>query len=142
MTTKICYIDRVWYDVNHHDVCGDMGFSFEDSAETRRPIDKLEDARKENIDFINSDEAVEWGDVGDGKTEDFAIYELRTAEVEYDEEDLDSNGNIYSLCSLPIVDDTDELVEVFVCATEEQASGIIDNYYEGTLWLKVNYRTI
>lgn len=119
-----------------------MGFSFEDSPESRSPIENIDVLRENNIEYINSDNAEQWGDVGDGKNEDFAIYELHTAEVEYDEEDLDENGNICTLSYLPIVDDTDVCTEVFVCATEEQASGIIDEFYEdGQIWMKVHYRS-
>ena len=89
-SVKICYIDRVWYDADHKGIVGDMGFSFEDSVETRKFI-KDYDELAQNAKAWFDDPYSDWEKFdGDGG---FAIYEVVVADAIYDEEYLLDDEN-------------------------------------------------
>jgi len=120
----INYLDRVWYSAESKRVVGDMAFTFCERGDTKVLAADAEDTIIFNIEeFIDSDDAVENGEVGDGRNTDFAIYELYTAEVETEDEDED---DIYMADE---VEGTSKVIKVFVCATEEDAKDIITARY-------------
>ena len=121
---KVAFIDKMYYNAESKRLCGDMGFTFQESADTRVLIENEDDLINDSIDFINSEEAKEWDDVGDGVETDFSIYELYEAEI-----DVDDDEYADFLWSYRIIDGTSVLKKVFVCATEENASGIVKKYY-------------
>lgn len=133
---KVAFIDKMYYNAESKRLCGDMGFTFQESADTRVLIENEDDLINDSIDFINSEEAKEWDDVGDGVETDFSIYELYEGEIEVEDEDYDDFADI--LWSYRIIDGTSVLKKVFVCATEEDASGIVRKYYPN---VDAEYRT-
>lgn len=89
-SVKICYIDRVWYNADHKQIVGDMGFSFEDAVETRKFIKDYDDL-VENAKMWFDDPYSDWEKFdADG---DFAIYEVVVADAIYEEEYLLDNEN-------------------------------------------------
>lgn len=128
---KVSYIDRVWYSTESKQVVGDMAFTFCDKDDTRVPIKDAKDLQSNLSIHIDSEDAVEYGEVGDGRNTDFAIYERYVAFVETDDDDDD-------LSMATEIRETTKLVEVFVCSTEENASEIIEPHYGKDV--KINYR--
>ena len=115
MTTKhIAYNDLEWGDVNKHEVCGDMGFSFCDQSDTYS--EDTEEVRRESERYCFGDGAVESCDVLDDEGQ-FAIYSVLEADIELDEDDD-------PLWSGTIIEETKRVIEVLVCATKEQAGWI------------------
>ena len=117
-----------------------MGYAFGEMADTRvleKDID--ETLHRFNMEFIDSEEAEEWGDVGNGKDSDFTIFEIRKVDIIVDDEYDDVEDTELPLYYYNVAEDSDdELVAVYVCATEEDASAIVKAYYgEG---VKAYYR--
>lgn len=141
---KIVYIDRVWFDHEEKRIVGDMGFSFEDSSDTRQLATEIEEVRKSCQEWIDetadpNSEGME--EFGNGKDSDYAIYELHTAEATYDDEDYDGQPITSSarLWDVNIDADTDELTDVYVCALKEDAEVAIDDEYD--MWVGKHYVT-
>lgn len=125
---RIGYIDKSIWRAEGKYFAGDMGYAFCDMADTRvleKDID--ETIRPNNLEYIDSEESVEWEDVGNGRDTDFTIYELRTADIIVDDDD--EKDEDLALYLYPLDSDTDTIVEVYVCATEEDASEIVKKHY-------------
>lgn len=118
-TLKIGFFDLVWYDRQSKQIVGDMGFTFCDCADSRFPADELQEKIKTTLQY-HCRECYEY-EIGNGVTDDFAIYELHTAEAI-----CEDSENIFS-AELDI--DTDKVVAVFVCATKADAESIILAHY-------------
>lgn len=119
-TLKIGFYDLVWYSAESKRIVGDMGFTFNDSADTRFPADELKENISTALQYHNR-ESYE-GEVGNGIDSDFAIYEVHTAEGLIDDE----NENLWSA---EIDIDTDNVVALLVCATKSDAQDIIRKRY-------------
>lgn len=113
MIKHIGYIDRDFGYADRKIVSGDMGWAFCDMSDTfSEDIPGLIAGSRE---YCFSDDAV-WGDdvFNDGA---FAIYSVCEADIELDEASD-------PLWSGTIVDGTQKVLEVHVCATKEQAGWI------------------
>lgn len=89
-SVKICFIDRMWYNSDHKEIVGDMGFSFEDAVETRKFIKDYDELAQNARDWFD-DPYSDW-EKFDGNG-DFAIYEVVVADAIYDEEYLLDDEN-------------------------------------------------
>lgn len=120
MKKNIAYIDRVYFSAEKKAIFGDMYYTFCESADTRVPVEDMEDLQYNLSAFIDSDEAEEDGEVGNGIDTDFCIYELHTATI--DDEGM-------------MTGDDDKVIEVYICGEEsvipEEAKNIIRSRYEG-----------
>ena len=128
---KVGYIDKTIWSAESRQMVGDMGYAFCDMRDTRVLEKDIDESIRANcIEFVNSDEAKEWEDVGDGKETDFTIYELRKVNLIVDEDDEEEKDADLPLWAYDVDEDEEgELVEVYVCATEEDAKTIVENYY-------------
>lgn len=121
MKKNIAYIDRVYFSAEKKTIFGDMYYTFCESEDTRVPIEDMEDLQYNLSVFIDSDEAEEDGEVGNGIDTDFRIYELHTATIDVNE-------------SL-MTGDEDKVIEVYICGEEsvipEDVMDIIRSRYEG-----------
>lgn len=124
MKKNIAYIDRVYFSAEKKTIFGDMYYTFCESEDTRVPIEDMEDLQYNLSVFIDSDEAEEDGEVGNGIDTDFHIYELHTATLECEDEDT-MMGTL----------DNDKVIEVYICGEEsvipEDVMDIIRGRYEG-----------
>lgn len=84
----IVFTDRGWYDTETERVVGDMGYSFEDCPETRKPIKEYDNAVKDAIAWVNCDDS-DWERSENDAEGNFAIYEVCTAFVEYDDDEVE-----------------------------------------------------
>ena len=124
MIKHVAYSDLLWGDIKDHKISGDMGFSFCDQADTR--TENIEEAIKYSEEYCLGEEAEQNCDTlsEDGT---FAIYEVWEADIEMDDDYSDDQ-----LWAGTIVEDTDKIIEVHVCATKEQAGWIEENeWYKG-----------
>lgn len=121
MKKNIAYIDRVYFSAEKKTIFGDMYYTFCESEDTRVPIEDMEDLQYNLSVFIDSDEAEEDGEVGNGIDTDFRIYELHTATI-------DDNESL-------MTGDEDKVIEVYICGEEsvipEDVMDIIRSRYEG-----------
>lgn len=134
MKIKIGYVDMSWWDADNDTLSGDMSFSFNNGDSRVLAKDIETEIREPSIEYINSDSAED--DCGEDM---FAIYELHTAVVDVDDDDMEEGDTEEDapLTFADIVNGTDKLVEVYVCATRAQAEGIIKEYYGN---IKAYYR--
>lgn len=142
---KIVYIDRVWFDHEEKRIVGDMGFSFEDSSDTRQLATEIEEVRRSCQEWINETadpNRVGMEEFGNGRDSDYAIYELHTAEATYNDEDYDGQPITSSdrLWDVDIDSDTDEITDIFVCATMKDAAQAMDVEYDN-MWINKHYVT-
>lgn len=129
MIKKVAYVDRVWGDCNDRSISGDMGFTFNDSVDTRS--DKIQEMLDDCRDYTMGEDAIEEGDTYDSESGQFAIYEIYKADINLeDEDDYLWSGEI----------EDQELVEVFVCATKEVAGWIEEEEKSRYENVKINYR--
>lgn len=127
---KVGYTDKTIWDAERKDFVGDMAYAFCDMADTRVLEKDIDDTlRPYNWEYIDSQEAEEWGDVGNGRDTDFVIYEIHTADLIVDDDDEDEKDEELALYLYPLDYDTDKIVEVYVCATEEDAREIVNERY-------------
>lgn len=141
-TIRIAYIDRVWYDAEKKQILGDMGFSFEDSSDTRQLESEIDEMRESCQDWIDNSSTNSYGmeEFGNGRDSDFAIYELCTADATYDDEDFDGKPIQSSdLWRINCIDNV-EVVDVYVCAKKEDAEFIIDEEYG--MWVGKHYAEV
>lgn len=121
MKKNIAYIDRVYFSAEKKTIFGDMYYTFCESADTRVPIEDMENLQYNLSAFIDSDEAEEDGEVGNGIDTDFHIYELHVATID-DNEALMTGSD-------------DKVIEVYICGEEsvipEDVMNIIRSRYEG-----------
>ena len=117
MIKHIGYIDREFGYVDKHYVGGDMGWSFSDLSDTFS--EDIEELLAGSREYCFGDAAVRGDDVMD---EDgvFAIYSVCEADIEL--EDATS-----PLWSGAIVEGTQKVIEVHVCATKEEAGWLEEN---------------
>lgn len=128
MIKKIAYVDRLWGHCKDHSIGGDMGFSFNDSADTRS--ENIQEVLDGCRDWALGYGAEEGDDTYQPERGSFAIYEVYKADLNL-EDDFDY------LWSGEIEDQ--ELIEVNVCATKEIAGWIedVEKRYNG---VNINYR--
>ena len=121
MKKNIAYIDRVYFSAEKKTIFGDMYYTFCESEDTRVPIEDMEDLQYNLSVFIDSDEAEDDGEVGNGIDTDFRIYELHVATI-------DDNDGL-------MTGDDDKVIEVYICGEEsvipEDVMDIIRSRYEG-----------
>ena len=122
-------MDRVWGYGQEKKVFGDMGFSFQESADTRSY--DIPNLIKASSEYCFTDLSVEEKDVFNAEDQTFPIYEIWEAEIE-----LTWEGE--ALWAGNIVPDTTKLLEVHVCATKEQAGWVeeVDAFKN----VKIRYR--
>ena len=95
----IVFTDRGWYDTEQKRVVDDMGYSFEECPETRMPVSAYADAVKEAVERVN-DPGSYWERSENDADGNFTVYEVCTAFVEYDDEEVeeeDVNGLLWAL---------------------------------------------
>lgn len=128
MIKKVAYVDRMWGYPKDRNVCGDMGFSFCDSIDTRS--ENIEEVLGECREYALGDGAVDGNDTPDPNDASFAIYEVYKAKL-FLEDDGDWLGS-------GVVEDK-ELIEVNVCATKNVAEWVeeVEKRYNG---VTINYR--
>lgn len=128
MIKKIAYVDRLWGHCEDRSIGGDMGFSFNDSADTRS--ENIQEVLDDCRDYAMGDGAKKGDDTYQPENGTFAIYEVYKADINLEsEEDYLWSGDI----------EDQELIEVNVCATKEVAGWIedVDKSYKN---VKINYR--
>lgn len=129
MIKKIAYVDRLWGHCKDRSIGGDMGFSFNDSKDSRSEDigEVIEDCRE----YALGEGAVDGDDTYQEDSETFAIYEVYKANLDLeDDEDYLWSGITFD----------DELIEVCVCATKKQAGWIEGVEKERYNNVKINYR--
>lgn len=125
---KICYTDYLYYDAEKDTFYGDMGYAFCDEAESRTPIEEIDDVRRSAEEYINSaDSADDGGDNGS-----YSVYAIRTAILELEEGDD-------ALWSGDIVEDTG-ISDVFVCASEEYAGERVRKEFANAKGVRFHFR--
>lgn len=124
---KVAYVDRMWGDLRGKKVCGDMGFSICESADTRN--ENIEEVLTECREYALGDGAVIGDDTLDSNDPSFAIYEVYEAYIELDDD--------AGLWSGKVVEQ--KLIEVNVCASKDVAGWIeeVEERYKG---VTINYR--
>lgn len=121
----IAFFDRMWGNVNDKKVVGDMGFSFSGQSDTRTY--NIEKAKKESLEYMNGDLAVECCDALSEDTDgDFAIYELWEADIEMDVDEKETDDRLWTGF---VLDETKKLVCVYVLAPKELAAWIEETDY-------------
>lgn len=130
MIKKIAYVDRLWGHCKDRSIGGDMGFSFNESSDSRSEnIQEVLDACR---DYAMGDDAEKGDDTYQPHHGTFAIYEVYKADIELDDE---SDPLWYGDVDFA----TQELIEVNVCATKDVAGWIeeVEKRYKG---VTINYR--
>lgn len=125
---KICYTDYLNYNAKDDAFYGDMGYAFNDEAESRTPIEEIDDVRRSTEEYINSADSADESD-DDGS---YSVYIIRTAILELEEEDD-------ALWSGDIVEDTG-ISDVFVCASEECAGERVREEFADVKGVKFHFR--
>lgn len=125
---KICYTDYLYYDAERDAFYGDMGYAFNDEAESRTPIEEIDELRRSTEEYINSADSADESD-GDGG---YSVFIIRTAILELEEEDD-------ALWSGNILEDTG-ISDVFVCASEEYAGERVRKEFAATKGVKFHFR--
>ena len=121
---KMEFIDREWYDREDKRIIGDMGFSFEDSPDTRTTeLGTLAESIKEYA----GDEMV--GSFGwdriDTKEDDIPIYYVFQADFEDEmDDDEDANEHQFREWNADMVEETRKCVFIGVYASEEEAKAL------------------
>ena len=128
MKKKICYTDYLHYDTDGDAFYGDMGYAFNDEAESRTPIEEIDEVRRYSEEYINSADSADESDE-DGS---YSVYVLRTAILELEEEDD-------ALWSGDIVEETG-ITDVFVCASEEYAGERVRKEFADAKGVKFHFR--
>ena len=120
MKIKVAYVDREWGQCEDKKVVGDMGYTFCDRPDTMSTdVDEL----KDNINnWINGSDCVEEGDTFDEEYKQFAIYlvYVTTTKAESKEDILWTDVDL----------DNPKLTDVYVCASEEIAGWVKEQYKE------------
>lgn len=115
---KICFTDREWYRTELGIIVGDMGYSFEDARETRRPMSKYSELLKDAIEWQN-DTNSDW-EKRTSYNENFAIYELVCVDLIYDDEDEDAPNDDTDLSSYELDLTTATIKDIVVFAKESE----------------------
>lgn len=132
MTKKIAYVDRLWGHCEERRVGGDMGFSFNESADSRS--ENIQEVLDSCRDYAMGDGAEKGDDTYQPENGSFAIYEVYKADIDLEEEDD-------PLWSGIVDEETDEIIGVFVCATKEVAGWIEEAEGERYKGVKISYRS-
>ena len=120
------YTDRCWFDKEDNRIVGDMGFTFEDTPESRTiELGSLVSSIKEYA----GDEMVEnfgWDKSDNRKDDDIPIYYIYQADFEEEVEEDEEEGCDYDFCTWAAdeIEDTRKTVFIGVYASEEEAKAL------------------
>ena len=125
---KICYTEYLHYDAEKDTFYGDMGYAFCDEAESRTPIEEIDDVRRSIEEYINSADSADESDEDGG----YSVYAIRTAILGLEEEDD-------TLWDGDIVENTG-ISDVFVCASEEYAGERVRKEFANAKGVRFHFR--